>query len=159
MTTSPRQQNHSPAYTSAEEVKLSISVLFRFLRKDLQDGRLVSDLRGWVDATAAVLLAFATLYDHLFGPAQPPPAVPGRGGHVGRRLQPGRNPPNSGNKKTTNIDRLADFNISWFTSSRPSRAPTPTRRRSTTSLPVTVLATILLPVKDRREYLQEFRIH
>ena len=64
--TSPRQQNHSPAYTSAEEVKLSLSVLFRFLRKDLRDDRLVSDLRGWVDATAAVLLAHATLYDHLF---------------------------------------------------------------------------------------------
>ena len=40
------EDHHPSVYTSAEEVKLSISVLFWFVRKDLRDDRLVSVVRG-----------------------------------------------------------------------------------------------------------------
>lgn len=53
-------------YTPQEELRLALSVLFKFLRKDVEDGRVVKDLRGWTDGMVALLHSQATLYDHLF---------------------------------------------------------------------------------------------
>lgn len=48
------------------EVCSSISVLFAFQRRLIQDEELVSDLRAWLTRLVAVLLRVATWREHLF---------------------------------------------------------------------------------------------
>ena len=116
-------------YTSLEEVRLSVSLLFKFLRKDIPDCELVSDLRSWLERMIAVVLTEATLYDHLFILNHIMRSPAGVGDWAAAFIQP----------------------------------PVPLTDREETSFEnpfldqlTTILATILLPVKDRRSFVQEF---
>ena len=53
-------------YTPQEELRMTVSILFKYLRKDLQDVKLVKDLKIWLDRAIGVVLVQSTLYDHLF---------------------------------------------------------------------------------------------
>ena len=45
----------SVVYSPQEELRLTISVLFKFLRKETEDEKVVKDLRGWCDRVVACL--------------------------------------------------------------------------------------------------------
>ena len=81
---------------------------------------------------AAVLLAHAMLYDHLFLLNHILRCPAGVGKWAAAYIQPAvpRTEPDETSFDSPFLDHL-----------------------------VTILATVLLPVKDKREYLQEFRIH
>ena len=48
-------EGSSVLYSPQEELRLATSVLFKFLRKDVEDARVVGDLRGWCDKMVALL--------------------------------------------------------------------------------------------------------
>ena len=56
----------SVMYTALEELRLATSVLFTFLRRDVEDEKVARELRAWTDRMVAAILQQATLYDHLF---------------------------------------------------------------------------------------------
>ena len=118
-------------YTSIEEIRLSISILFKFLRKDISDSVMLEDLKRWLGRMIAVLLGEATLYDHLFIMNHIMRCPAGVGEWAAAFIQP----------------------------------PIPTTDLEETSFDnpflnqlITILATILLPVKDRRVFVQDFRM-
>ena len=116
-------------YTSLEEIRLSVSILFKFLRKDVQDEVLVADLKVWLERVIAVVLTEATLYDHLFILNHIMRSPAGVGQWAAAFIQP--------------PVPLTDLEETSFEN--------PFLNQLTT-----ILATILLPVKERRSFVQEF---
>lgn len=118
-------------YSTAEEVRLSFSVLFKFLRKDIQDEKMVRDLKQWLDRMVAVVLSEATLYDHLFLLNHIMRCPAGVGKWAAAYIQPAI--PLTDLQETSFDNPFLDHLI-------------------------TILATVLLPVKERRSFVQEFRM-
>ena len=118
-------------YSSVEEVRLSISVLFKFLRKDISDNVMVTDLRTWLDRMIALVLGEATLYDHLFIINHIMRCPAGVGKWAASYIQP----------------------PIPFTDLEETSFENPFLNQL-----ITIMATILLPVKDRRIFVQEFRL-
>ena len=118
-------------YSSVEEVRLSISVLFKFLRKDISDNVMVTDLRTWLDRMIALVLGEATLYDHLFIINHIMRCPAGVGKWAASYIQP----------------------PIPFTDLEETSFENPFLNQL-----ITIMATILLPIKDRRIFVQEFRL-
>ena len=116
-------------YTSLEELRLSISIFFKFLRKDLQDEVLVGDLKMWLERIIAVVLTEATLYDHLFILNHIMRSPAGVGEWAAAFIQP--------------PVPLTDLEETSFENPFLNQL-------------ITILATILLPVKERPSFVQEF---
>ena len=118
-------------YSSVEEVRLSVSVLFKFLRKDISDEVMVTDLRNWLDRVIALVLTEATLYDHLF---------------IINHIM--RSPAGVGKWAASYIQPPIPF-----TDLEETSFENPFLNQL-----ITIMATILLPIKDRRTFVQEFRL-
>ena len=119
-------------YSSEQELRLSVSVLFKFLRKDLSDSQLSEDLMGWLDRLVAVILAQpATLYDHLFILNHIMRCPAGVGKWAAKYIQPAL--PITDLEETSFDNPFLDHMI-------------------------TMMATILLPVKERENFLHEHRL-
>ena len=116
-------------YSPAEEVRLCVSVLFKFLRKDIHDDTMVRDLKQWLDRMVAVVLSEATLYDHLFLLNHIMRCPAGVGKWAAAYIQPAI--PLTDLEETSFDNPFLDHLI-------------------------TILATILLPVKERRNFVHEF---
>ena len=118
-------------YTSHEEVRLAVSVLFKFLRKDIADEVMMADLKTWLGKMVALVLGEATLYDHLFIMNHIMRCPAGVGSWAAAFIQP---PVPVTDLEETSFDNPFLNQL------------------------ITILATILLPVKDRRRFVSEFRL-
>lgn len=59
--------NESPSVLKAlQEIRLSISILFAFLRRPNLDATILNDVKAWTQSLVTLLLRFATSNDHLF---------------------------------------------------------------------------------------------
>ncbi|XP_024941283.1 ectopic P granules protein 5 homolog isoform X2 [Cephus cinctus] len=115
------------------ELRMCTTILFNFQRKVLKDGKFVSDTREWLSKLVAVLLRVANWQDHLF-----------LLNHVLRC--PGG---------------VTNWAVGYI------QTPVPLRNRGSSSSPlndphlnhmITMLAIILLPVKERDKFLEQVQI-
>lgn len=130
-----RQHGAAPSsvlYTPQEELRLTISVLFKFLRKEMDDDKVVRDLRGWCDRIVACLHNQATLYDHLFLLNHIMRCPAGVGRWAAHYIQPAL--------PVTDPEETAAFDNPFLDHL------------------ITLLATVLLPVKERTSFLCEHRV-
>ena len=118
-------------WSGRQQLHLAISVLFKWLRKDLRDTELVSSLRSWLDSCVAALLGSATLYDHLFLLNHIMRCPAGVGEWAAHYIQPPA--------------PVTDLQETSFDSPQLSGL-------------VTLLATVLLPVRERSQFLLEWRL-
>ena len=128
-----RQHGAAPPsvlYTPQEELRLTISVLFKFLRKDISDDVMVTDLQTWLSRMIALVLGEATLYDHLFIINHIMRCPAGVGKWAASYIQP--------------PIPLTDLEETSFENPFLNQL-------------ITIMATILLPIKERRTFVQEFR--
>ncbi|XP_033214682.1 ectopic P granules protein 5 homolog isoform X2 [Belonocnema kinseyi] len=115
------------------ELRMCISILFNFQRRVLKDGKFVTDSRDWLTKLVAVLLRVATWQDHLF--------------------------------LLNHVLRCPGGVTSWARGYIQIPVPSRNRRLSTSPLNdphldhiVAILATILLPVKERNKFLEQVQI-
>lgn len=115
------------------ELRMCISILFYFQRRALKDGKFVSDTRDWLSKLVAILLRIATWQDHLF--------------------------------LLNHVLRCPGGVTGWAKSY--VQIPVPERNVALTSSPlndphldhiVATLAVILLPVKERCQFLEQVQI-
>ena len=125
------QLDRSLVYTSIEEIRLSVSILFKFLRKDISDQVMLEDLKHWLSQMISVLLDEADLYDHLFIMNHIMRCPAGVGQWAAAFIQP---PVPETDLEETSFDNPFLNQL------------------------ITIMATVLLPVKDRRVFVQEFRM-
>ncbi|XP_043464914.1 ectopic P granules protein 5 homolog isoform X3 [Leptopilina heterotoma] len=115
------------------ELRMCISILFYFQRRALKDGKFVTDTRDWLSKLVAILLRIATWQDHLF--------------------------------LLNHVLRCPGGVTGWAKSY--IQIPVPSRNRGFSSSPlndpyldhiVATLAVILLPVKERNQFLEQVQI-
>jgi len=125
------KETSSTVFTPQEELRLTVSVLFKYLRKDLQDEKLGRDLRLWLDRTIGVVLTNSTLYDHLFILNHIMRCPAGVGKWAASYVQP--------------AVPLIDLDETTFDNPFLDHL-------------ITILATLLLPVRERSSFIQEFKL-
>ncbi|XP_076059738.1 ectopic P-granules autophagy protein 5 isoform X2 [Oratosquilla oratoria] len=126
--TSSQQMQHIKIYI--DEIKICISILFHFQRRDVQDKQFVKDTRQWLTDLVGILLRVASLHDHLF-----------LLNHILRC------PAGVGNWAASFIQvpwPTLHPNQSMFGSSYLDHA-------------VTILATVLMPARGREDFLHHLR--
>ncbi|XP_051171464.1 ectopic P granules protein 5 homolog isoform X2 [Leptopilina boulardi] len=114
------------------ELRMCISILFYFQRRVLKDGKFVTDTRDWLSKLVAILLRVATWQDHLF--------------------------------LLNHVLRCPGGVTNWAKSF--IQIPVPSRNRNLTSPLndphldhiVSTLAVILLPIKERNQFLEQVQI-
>lgn len=115
------------------ELRMCISILFYFQRRVLKDGKFVTDTRDWLSKLVAMLLRVATWQDHLF--------------------------------LLNHVIRCPGGVTSWAKSY--IQIPVPSRNRGSSTSPlndphldhiVATLAVILLPIKERNQFLEQVQI-
>jgi hypothetical protein len=116
-----------------EELKRSISVLFSFQRRLVNNERFLTDLRHWLDQLVSVLLSNATLLCHLFLLNHIMRCPAGVGKWAARYIQP-RSPIVGERQIEQGFDNPYLDHL------------------------LTMLATVLLPVRQREEFLKELLV-
>ncbi|XP_076670129.1 ectopic P-granules autophagy protein 5 isoform X3 [Andrena cerasifolii] len=131
--------NLLPVYMSSQtipqlvEIRMCITILFNFQRKVLRDGKFVTDTREWLTKLVAILLRVATWQDHLF--------------------------------LLNHILRCPGGIMNWARSYVQMPVPQQFNKLSTSPLNdeyldhiITTLAVILLPIKEREQFLEQVQI-
>lgn len=116
-----------------ESLKLGASVLFSFRRRFVEDPKLSSDLQNWLDQLVSLLLRDATLGCHLFILNHVMRSPAGVGEWGAKYVQPRAPDAYLDKDKVSMNNPLLDHLL-------------------------TVLSTVLIPVKDRAEFLKDFRV-
>ena len=127
-----------PPHTAAciSELRMCIAILFTFQRRLIKDTQFVSDTRDWLSHLVAVLLRVASWRDHLFIL-----------NHVLRC------PADVGSWAAGYIQAIPPPPLS-FVDSPYSSYPSPFSSSELDHM-VTVLATILLPVREREHFVEQ----